>query len=388
MAKKIQSVRLGVIGAGSMGQVHISSILDGKVSRCEIGAISDQNTAVAQKYPNIPFFTDHRELLKSGTCDAVLIVTPHYFHTAIGIDALKAGLHVLVEKPISVHKADCLRLIAAHKNKKQVFAAMFNQRTDPYYIKIRELIRSGELGELRRVQWTITNWFRTQRYYDSGAWRATWAGEGGGVLLNQCPHNIDLWWWMFGMPEKVTSHCAFGRYHNIEVEDDVTAYFSYQSGMTGVFITSTGEAPGTNRLEIAAERGRLVYENDRLHWLRNEVPMTKFSHTTNERFAGPPVWEVTIPIHGGHGPQHVGILQNFCDAIIDGKPLIAPAEEGIHSVELANAMIYSSVLGKTLELPLSAPAYERWLKTMIAQSQKKKKVVRQAADEDFSKSFR
>ncbi len=388
MTKKSKLVRIGVIGAGSMGQIHINSIREGKVSRCEVTAICDHDQSVAEKNPGLKFFQDYQELLKSGVCDAVLIVTPHYYHTTIGIAALKAGLHVLVEKPISVHKNDCLRLIAAHKNKKQVFAAMFNQRTDPYYIKIRELIRSGELGEVRRVQWTITNWFRSQRYYDAGAWRATWAGEGGGVLLNQCPHNIDLWWWMFGMPEKVTSHCTFGRYHKIEVEDDVTAYFSYKNGMTGVFITSTGEAPGTNRLEIAAERGRLVYENDCLHWLRNEVPMTKFSHTTPERFSTPPVWDITVPVHGGHGPQHVGILNNFVEAILDGKPLIAPAEEGIHSVELANAMIYSSVLGKTLELPLSATAYEKWLKSMIAKSATKKKTVVQAGGDDFSKSFR
>jgi len=299
---------------------------------------------------------------------------------------LQAGRHVLVEKPIAVHKADAERFLAAYTNEKLVFAAMFNQRTDPFYLKIRELVRNGELGEVRRVNWTITNWFRTEAYYASSEWRATWAGEGGGVLLNQSPHNIDLLQWIFGMPARVRAFCGLGRYHNIEVEDDVTAYFEYPNGATAVFITSTGEAPGTNRLEIAAERGRLVYENDALTFLRNEVPTTEFSRTSAKPFDAPACTEIKFPLQG-HGGQHVAVLQNFVDAILDGTPLIAPAPEGLHSVELANAMLYSSLTKQTVELPLDAAAYEQTLKGLIANSRVIQKEVRHPSVVDFGKSF-
>jgi predicted dehydrogenase len=227
------------------------------------------------------------ELIKSGEVDAVLIATPHYSRAPIGIQALEAGLHVLVEKPLCVHKADCERLISVPLSPGQVFAVMFNQRTDPCYIRLRELIRGGELGEIRRINWIITNWFRTAAYYASGGWRATWAGEGGGVLLNQSPHQLDLWQWLFGMPRKVRAFCEIGRYHDIEVEDDVTAYFEYENGTTGVFVTSTGEAPGTDRLELAAENGRVVIENGRFVFAKTEVPMSEFGKTSPERLANP-----------------------------------------------------------------------------------------------------
>jgi len=334
----MKSVRLGIIGLGNMGSGHADKISSGAVHRCELTAACDPSPEKFARFPKAKGFARSDELVRSGAVDAVLIATPHYDHTTIGIDALQHGLHVLVEKPISVHKADCERLIAAHHNPKQVFAAMFNQRTDPYYRKVRELIHHGELGPVRRVNWIITNWFRTEAYYKLGTWRATWAGEGGGVLLNQCPHNLDLFQWLFGMPNRVRGFCRFGRYHDIEVEDDVTAYFEYADGANAVFIASTGEAPGTNRLEVAAENGRLVFENDVLVFTRNETPMTEFSRAAAKAFAVPATTEqkFTFPDHGG---QHVEVLQNFVDAILDGKPLIASAPEGVHSVELANAIL-------------------------------------------------
>jgi predicted dehydrogenase len=338
-------------------------------------------------FPQIKGFESSAEMIRSGEIDAILIATPHYYHTTIGIDALEQGLHVLVEKPISVHKADCERLIARHKNPEQVFAAMFNQRTDRFYQKIRHLVHGGELGEIRRINWIITNWFRTEAYYASGGWRATWAGEGGGVLLNQCPHNLDLFQWIFGMPTRVRAWCQLGRYHDIEVEDDVTAYLQYPDGKTAVFITSTGEAPGTNRLEVTAERGKLVYENDRIAFTRNEIPTTEFSRATKSGFASPERWDVQIGA-AGHGGQHNEVLQNFVDAILDGKPLIAPAEEGIHSVELANAMLFSSWEDRTVEVPLDGAAYEARLQQRIAGSKFVKKVAETGPAEDFSKSFR
>jgi predicted dehydrogenase len=383
----MKEVRLGIVGLGNMGRAHANTILAGKVPRCRLAAVCDENPGRLEGLEPAVTFTDSAKMISSGEIDAILVATPHYSHTTIGIAALRAGLHTLVEKPISVHKADCQRLIAAHKSKKQVFAAMFNQRTDTFYQKIREMVREGALGEIRRVTWTITDWFRTEAYYASGGWRATWAGEGGGVLLNQCPHNLDLYQWIFGMPDKVRGFCQIGRHHDIEVEDDVTAYFEYKNGMTGVFITSTGEAPGANRLEISGENGRLVYEGGRLSFVRNEVPMTKFSRTTEESFSRPPVWNVEIPLQQ-RGEQHLGIMKNFAGAILDGEPLIAPAAEGIHSVELGNAILFSSLEGKTLDMPMSAPKYEARLKKLIATSRFKKKVVKKTGPAaDFSQSF-
>lgn len=372
---------------GNMGRSHAKWIQEGKVKNLELAAVCDLKESALKDY-SVKGYTDPMALMKSGDVDAVLIATPHYSHTTLGIAALEAGLHTLVEKPISVHKADCEKLIAAHTDPKLVFSAMFNQRTDPYYIKIRSLIQSGELGEIRRVNWIITNWFRTESYYASGGWRATWQGEGGGVLLNQCPHNIDLWQWMFGMPQSVWADCQLGRYHNIEVEDDVTAYFRYSNGMTGVFITSTGEAPGTNRLEITAERGKLVYEDDVLRYERNEEEMSAFSATCPGGFTKPEAWDVGFRLRAGdHGPQHIGILQNFTNAIRDGAPLLAPAAEGIHSVELANAMLYSSALQQTVELPMDAAAYAALLNKRIHESTFVKAEAKEAEPTDFSKSF-
>jgi predicted dehydrogenase len=382
------NVRLGIIGLGNMGVGHAENVLSRKVSRCELTAVCDHNDSRLARFTGAKAYTRSEDLIRSQLVDAVLIATPHFSHTTIGIDALRQGLHVLVEKPISAHKADCERLIAGHTNPRQAFAVMFQQRTDPYYQKVRELVRGGELGGVRRINWIITNWFRLQAYYASSDWRATWAGEGGGVLLNQCPHNLDLFQWIFGMPAKVRGFCQFGRYHDIEVEDDVTAYFEFTDGTTAVFVTSTGEAPGTNRLEVAAERGHVVYENDTLTFTRNEVPMSEFSRTSDKHFATPPTTEqqFTFPNHGG---QHVELLQNFIDAILDGKPLIAPAREGIHSVELANAILFSSALNATVTLPLDAAAYERYLKQNIAYSRYERHMTTgTTSTSDFARSFK
>ena len=380
----MDKIRLGIIGFGGMGQAHAANLLAGKVARCELVAACDAVEANLKKFPQLRGFATPEELFSAKCVDAVLIATPHFAHTSLGIAGLEAGLHVLVEKPISVHRADAERLIAAHKNPRQVFGGMFNQRTDPYYQAIRRLVQGGELGAIRRVNWTITNWYRTHAYYGMGGWRATWKGEGGGVLLNQCPHNLDLFQWIFGMPSRITGFCSFGRYHDIEVEDDVTAYFEYPDGAHASFITSTGEAPGTNRLEIAAERGRLVYEDDKITWLRNEVPMGEFSRTSPEAFGRPKT--ETVPVTAdGHGAQHVGILQNFTDAILDGTPLLAPGAEGIHSVELANAILLSAWTGKAVNLPLDGAVYERELQKKIATSKPKAKPAVQAVA-DLSKS--
>ncbi len=383
----MESVRIGIVGLGTMGLAHARAILDGSVPRLTLAAVVDPQAGRTEQVPGVTAFPTADGLIASGAVDAVLIATPHYSHTTIGIAALQAGLHVLVEKPISVHKAVWERLIGAHRGAPQVFAAMFNQRTDGYYRSIRELVRGGELGEIRRINWIITDWFRTEAYYASSPWRATWAGEGGGVLLNQCPHNLDLLQWIFGLPQRIRAFCGFGRYHGIEVEDDVTAYLEFANGATGVFLTSTGEAPGTNRLEITAENGRIVYESDQIRYSRNAVPMSEFNRTSERLFARPEVSEPTVPA-AGHGGQLLDILRNFTAAILDGEPLIAPAAEGIHSVELANAMLMSTWLRRTVDLPLDASLFERLLKHHIDQSTPKKRApAGRAADDDFAASF-
>jgi predicted dehydrogenase len=363
----MKHVRLGIIGLGVMGQAHARSLLERKIPGLRLAAVADNDPARRAKFGDLPGFASDCELIASGLVDAVLIATPHCFHADTGIAALNAGLHVLVEKPIAVQRADCERLIAAHRDPRLVFAAMFNQRSDPLYRKLRALVQSGALGELRRAQWTATNWFRPEAYYTSSAWRATWAGEGGGVLLNQCPHNLDLFSWIFGQPQRVRGFCGFGRYHDIEVEDDVTAYFELPGGATATFIASTGEAPGTNRIEVVADNGRIVAENGTLRFTRNLVPAAKFSRTTKELFAAPPTREQVFTFKDS-GAQHAAILRNFAAAILRGAPLVSPAADGIRSVELANAILLSSWTDKAIDLPLDAALYARWLKRKIATS--------------------
>jgi predicted dehydrogenase len=384
----MSKVRLGIIGMGNIGKHHAEYLRAGKVNRCELVAVCSTSPNKLEKYLPLKVYGNGEELIRSGCVDAVLIATPHYQHTTLGIAALERGLHVMVEKPISAHKADAERLITAYKkrkNKKIVFAGMFQMRCEPRYQRIQKLIQNGDLGDIVRLSWIITDWYRTDAYYTSGGWRATWKGEGGGVLLNQCLHNLDTLQWLCGMPARVRGFCQLGRYHDIEVEDNVTAYMEFPNGATGTFITSTGEAPGTNRFEIAGTRGRIVLEKDKLNFIRNEVPMDEFSRTSKVGFLKPDTWNAEIPIDNAAAP-HAALMQNFVDAILDGAPLIAPGEDGIHSVELANVMLYSSLIDKTVELPMDSAAFEKKLKHLISQSKSKKKVVEVATD-DFTQSF-
>ena len=382
----MKTIRLGIIGMGNIGKYHADYLLDNKVSRCELAAVCDSNVAALERYRPLHIFSDGLQLIKSGTVDAVIIATPHFQHTTLGIAAFENGIHALVEKPISSHKADAERLIAAHGRFPEIiFAGMFQLRTEPRYQKIRRLIQD-DLGQLVRVNWINTDWFRTEAYYASSDWRATWKGEGGGVLLNQCLHNLDTLQWLCGMPACVRSFCQLGRFHQIEVEDSVTAYLEWSNGATGSFISSTGEAPGTNRLEIIGTRGTLVLENNKLVFNRNAVDMLEFSRTATQGFVKPEAEAEEVPFDNATLP-HAMMTRNFVNAILDHEPLIAPGAEGIHSVELANAMVYSSLLGQTLELPMDGAAWENELNRLIATSTVKKNVVKVAA-EDFASSFR
>ena len=382
-------VRIGIIGMGNIGKHHAGYLLDGKVDRCQLTAVCstspDKLADYAAKGVNV--FRDAKELLSSKKVDAVIIATPHYQHTTLGIAAFGAGLHLMVEKPISAHKADAEKLIKAHKkNTKLVFGGMFQLRVEPRYEKIRALIRGGDLGEIVRVNWVNTDWFRSEAYYVSSAWRATWKGEGGGVLINQCLHNLDVLQWLLGMPVSVRGYCQLGRFHQIEVEDNVTAYLEWSNGATGVFVSSTGEAPGANRFEIVGTRGTLVLENGKLMFTRNAVDMVEFSRTAKIGFSKPEAKTEEGSFANAAAP-HAALTQNFVNAILDGELLIAPGHDGIHSVELANAMVFSSLEKKSVELPMSGVAWEKKLSQLITESKLEKKVMFVEAS-DFASSFR
>jgi predicted dehydrogenase len=384
----MKPVRLGIIGLGNIGGVHADYLLAGKINRCELKAVAATSADKLAKYQQLGLkvFNNGEDLIRSGEVDAVIIATPHFQHTSLGIAALQAGLHIMVEKPISAHKADAERLIAVRRqHPKLVFGAMFQMRTESRYAKIKQLIADGQLGGIVRLSWIVTEWFRTEAYYASSGWRATWKGEGGGVLINQCLHQLDMLQWLLGMPARVRSFVRLGRFHKIEVDDDVTAYMEFPSGASGTFVSTTGEAPGTNRLEISGDMGKLLLENDRLLFLRNEVSMIDLCRTAKLGFQKPEVSKIEIPIPP-EPAQHATLTQNFIDAILDGVDLIAPGEEGIHSIELANALLYSGLTQQTVELPLDGAAYERKLNELIAASKFEKKVVK-TSNEDFTKSF-
>ena len=385
-----RQVRVAVIGVGSMGAVHARELSLGHIPRATLAAVCDTDPEALARFPAARGFADSRALYASGLADAVLIATPHYDHTPLAIEALAAGMHVLTEKPLAVHKADCLRMLEAYErrpNRAQVFAEMFNQRTDPRFLKLRALIQDGELGTLRRINWIITDWFRTEAYYRSGGWRATWRGEGGGALLNQCPHQLDLWQWLFGMPARVHAFCGFGRFHDIEVEDQVTAYLEYENGASGVFVTTTAEAPGTNRLEVVGDLGKVVLTSTGLEVTRNQASMMDFVKNSPDRYTRPASTVVNIELLPGNG-QHNAILTNFVNAVLDGERLIAPATEGMASVELSNAMIYSGLRKQTVELPLDAALYAAELERLVQTSRYVKPEVLRSNPEDIAKSFR
>ena len=272
----MDKVKFGIIGVGNMGTSHFVNFVNGKIENGVISAIADVKQSKLDHILNTnpgdyKVYSSGEELIKIADVDAVIIAVPHYDHPKLTIKALNKGLHVLCEKPAGVYTKQVREMNEVAKKSNKLFSLMYNQRTNPLYKKMHDLISSGEMGEIRRVNWIITNWFRSQYYFDSGAWRATWSGEGGGVLMNQCPHQIDLLQWIVGeMPTKIQAFCHFGKWHDIEVEDDVTAYMEFPSGATGCFITSTGDAPGTNRLEILSSKGKLLCENDTLTIYKHE----------------------------------------------------------------------------------------------------------------------
>lgn len=373
----MDKVRLAVIGFGNMGIAHCSNLMANKVNNCVLTAICDNDPnklkLAKNKYGDkLLYFASTDDLFKSNTVDAILIATPHYDHPVLAIEGFKHNLHVLIEKPAGVYTKAVKEANEEAKKTDRVFGIMYNQRTNPVYQKVRKLVQDGELGQIKRVVWIITNWYRSQSYYNSGGWRATWKGEGGGVLLNQCPHNLDLWQWICGMPSKIHTFMSFGKYHDIEVEDDVTAYAEYPNGATGLFITSTHETPGTNRLEISCDQGKLLVENNSIVFYRNTISEREFNATYTGGFGNPECWKCEVPSNGEY-TEHVGIIQNFTDAIIKGTPLLAPGIEGIYGLSISNAMHLSAWTNSDIDpTNLDDELFLKLLNEKIANSNVKK----------------
>lgn len=369
----MKSVRLGIIGLGNMGKGHIGYLLKGEVSGATVTAVSDSAQANLQWAKEklgdqVGLYADPYEMMDSGLVDGVLIATPHYSHPELATACFERGLHVLCEKPAGVYTKQVRLMNEAGSRANVKFSMMYNQRTNPLYVKLKELIDAGELGEVKRTNWIITNWYRSQSYYDSGTWRATWAGEGGGVLLNQDPHQLDLWQWTISMmPKRIRAFCYFGKHRNIEVEDDVTAFVEYENGATGVFVTTTGEAPGTNRLEISGDLGKIVIENNTITFWRLRVPESEFNKNFTGGFGEPECWKCEIPVKGSY-PDHKGITQNWVNAILYDEPLIAPGEEGIKGLMLSNAMLLSTWTDNWVELPIDEELFHHYLQERIANS--------------------
>ena len=373
----MEKVRIGIIGFGIMGRDHAKYLREGVVPNAELTAICDINKSALEiaksKFgDSIQTFDNVDEFLANAPIDGVIISTIHYTHPEIAIKAFKQGLHVLIEKPAGVYTKQVKEMNKVALESGKVFGIMYNCRTDPLYQKVRDLVVKGDLGEIKRTNWIVTNWYRTQKYYDTGGWRGTWEGEGGGVLLNQAPHQLDLWQWICGMPIKVRGFCHFGRYHEIEVEDDVTAYVEYENGASGVFIASTGESPGTNRLEITGDMGKIVVEDERIIFHRLRYSERKYNTDSSGMFGKPECWKCDIPVEGVK-TGHAGITANWVDAILYGTPLLSPGIEGINGLEISNAIYLSTWIDSWVNIPVDDNLYYQKLQEKIEESKKRKK---------------
>ncbi|MDR7237665.1 Gfo/Idh/MocA family protein [Neobacillus drentensis] len=373
-------VKVGVIGIGNMGSSHVQMLDKGQIKGATLTAICSSNASRIKwvknnTQGNVQIFRDVDTFFNESGIDAVLIATPHYSHPELAKKAFAKGIHVLIEKPAGVFTKDVLEMNEAAKLSGKVFGIMYNQRANPLFQKLRDLIQSGELGEIKRTNWIVTDVYRSQSYYDSSKWRATWKGEGGGVLLNQALHHLDIWQWTTGfLPKSIRATCSIGKYHDIEVEDDVTAFVEYENGATGVFITSTGEAPGTDRYEIVGDRGKLVVENDELTFYRLTQSERDFNATYTGGFGVPEWKKIVIPVKSENA-NHSMIIQNWIDSIVTGSQLLAPGTEGINALEISNAIYLSSWLNETVELPINPDLYYEKLQEKISTSTFEKKSV-------------
>ena len=374
----MNEIRIGIAGIGNMGSSHAKKLSEGRVPGARLCAVADRKARRREWAENtfgggIEIYSEADDMIKRADIDAVIVAVPHYDHPRLVMEALANGRHVMCEKPAGVYTKHVREMNEFAKKQDKTFAMMFNQRTNCVFRKMKEMVDGGDIGDIKRVNWIITDWYRTQYYYDSGDWRATWSGEGGGVLLNQCPHNLDLLQWICGMPQSVQAFCHEGKWHDIEVEDDVTAYLEYANGATGVFITSTGDAPGTNRFEITGTKGTLICEGAKtLKYIKLDTDEREYCKTASEGFKKPPAQPITEVETDGLNEQHVGVLKAFVNHILNGEPLVAQGQEGINGLSLSNAMHLSSWLNKKITFPLDEELFYSELSKRIAGSQKKK----------------
>ena len=379
----MDKVRFGMVGCGNIGTTHTNYLSQGKVENGILTAVCDINPkkldAFKEKFGDtIKYYNTADEMFASGEVDVVIIGVPHYDHPGLAIKAMDYGLHCIVEKPAGVYTLQVKEMLKRAEKSDKVLGIMFNQRTNPAFKKMREMIAEGKIGEIKRTNWIITNWYRSQYYYDSGEWRATWVGEGGGVLYNQAPHQLDLFQWIVGMmPSKLRAFCHFGKWHNIEVEDDVTCYCEYPNGATGVFITTTADAPGTNRFEVTGTKGNLVFENNKLFYTELKVDEREYcmSMTKESGFNSPPKYDTVEVKLEGENTQHCGISNNIANAILGLEDVYAPAKDGIYGVQLANAMLLSTWLNKEIELPFDDELFYEELKKRIAVSKPRESIT-------------
>ncbi len=378
------AVRVGIVGYGQQGGVYADLVAAGRVPGMVLGALSarspDKREAAARAHPGVPFHADAVDLMESGDVDAVVVCVPPYEHPRVAGEALTRGLHVLVEKPAGVHTRRVRELNDLAASRPELtFAMMFNQRANPIGRRVKEIVDAGEIGAIRRSTWVVTSWWRPQAYFDSSPWRATWAGEGGGVLVNQAPHQLDLWQWICGVPTSVWSKVAYGFRRDIAVEDEVTAVVDHGDGVTGTFITGTHDLVGTDRLEILGDSGKVVVEGSRTATVtRFARPERELSESLGaadverlltgrpvEALAGFATTEV-LEFDSVWGEQHAEVLANFAANILDGTPLLAPGSEGILGVRLANAIHLSSWTGEEVSLDFDEDAFLEGLAQRVA----------------------
>lgn len=371
-------LRIGIVGMGNAGMMHARSIIDGKIPNAILSAVCDQQGRLNLIKDKVPaethFIADYDEMLAGDFCDAVIIATPHFQHPELSIKAFKAGLHVFCEKPAGVSIGPVQDMNQAARDSGKIFCMHFNRRLEPVFQKLHEMITQGELGTIFRVNWTATNWYRSDTYFNSAEWRGTWAGEGGGVMINQCIHNLDIWQYLFGKPDRIKSFCRFGKHHNIEVEDEVTAFMEYDNGISGVFIAGTGESPGTDRLEIACSHGKIIVENKNITCHRTTEPIEEFNRKNTSGFGEPECKIEEIPI-SGQADLSGGMLKNFVDAVLEGVPLLVNGEEGIDSLELENAILLSAWRDEWVEFPVDPEVFDRELNKHVITSRKKEAPV-------------
>jgi predicted dehydrogenase len=371
----MEKIKIGIIGFGNMGSGHAKHIHDGGSQKVEVTAICDidlERIKVANElYPNVKNFDNAEDMIKSGLIEAVLIAIPHYFHPEMAKLAFENNLHVMCEKPAGVYTKQVLAMNEDAKKSGKVFGIMFQQRTNPLYQKLKNMIETNQFGHIKKVIWIVTDWYRPEIYHKSASWRSTWVGEGGGTIINQNPHNLDLWQWMFGMPNKLTSFCSWGKYYDIECDDDVTIYMEYDNGTIGIYTTSTAEAPGTNRLEISTDMGKVVIENDSFMFYRNVISEREHSRENKNAFAKPEFWECKVPVPTSDKQPHCQILDSFADAIREDKELLAKGVDGIYEMTISNAIYMSDWLGN-VKIDLTNFDHEKFYELLMEKVGKSK----------------